>query len=129
MHKTLFPQSSRLRHDASDGKTFNLFFAVQRGANHNLQLVYTENSMVFKACLPNGKSWCADMKSKDVPQVPCLMNAKTIKAGTLLIAEVDKRLETVTAKMKKDNADAAAKEKAKVKSKATKDAKGKGGDD
>ena len=65
------------------------------------------------------------MKSKDVPQVPCLMNAKMIKAGTLLIAEVDKRLDTATAKMKKANADAVAKTKAvaAAKTKAKKDAK------
>ena len=123
MHKTLFPRSSRLRHEASDGKTFNLFFAVQRGANHNLQLVHSENSMVFNCCLPNGKTWSTEMKSKDVPQVPCLMNPKMIKAGTLLIAEADKRLDAATAKMTKANADAAAKAKAKAKSKDTNDAK------
>ena len=81
--------------------------------------------MTFNACLPNGKEWTTEMSSTDVPQVPCLMNAKTIKAGTKLIAEVDKRLEVETAKMKKTHSVAAAKAKAKSKAKEIDEAKAK----
>ena len=109
----------RLRSDVREGRGSEFFFMVERATDKktsNMEIVYPSSTVQVETVVPGLKDAKKQRVSAEkLPQIPVMMNPKTIKKGTKLLCYETNQLENLHKKLKAVNEkDAAVKKGAAI---------------